>query len=310
LLLPYKLARGKRYDQEVKLSDLSEEQIFSILGKLSEIDCTVYCVATEMSLVTDEESRRHQAVQVEKITHHIDKMRFPKGRAGLQKLAEDVRGLSSQLYIQLICQVELVKEVIDRGILYHVQRTPKCLDVFRWRIDQKNTTKSLFERTFENIAPSLLQTIALDKPTLMCTDFDYSAMVEFIYTEENAPTFLRDAYGLKVKTSWGINGKKLLRSDIAFPSSESEIGLQVVDLIVSSLGRLLRGGFTDEARATQLLGNLMVQNVLGDFPVRLVSVGGASSVVSDRIAGIVRAFARFSKPMHCARAVKTNSVRR
>ena len=54
LLLPYKLACGKRCDQEIKLRELSEGQIFSILEKLAEIDCSVYCVATEMSRVTDE----------------------------------------------------------------------------------------------------------------------------------------------------------------------------------------------------------------------------------------------------------------
>ena len=297
LLLPYKLARGKRYDEEVKLGDLSEDQILSFLGKLSQLDCTVYCVAAEMSLVTNEQAQQHQTEQVAKITHHIDKMKFPEGRASLQALAEEVSGLSPQLYMQLVCQVILVKEVIDRAILYHVQRTPKCLRRFKWRIDQKNTTKSLFEVAFEKVAPSLLQSMALSEPSYACTDFDYSAMEEFVYTEENAPTFLRDTYGLDVNPAGGLNVGKLLRSDIAFPSSGSEAGLQAVDLVVSSVGRLLRGRFGDEARVARVLGSLMVQNLRGEFPIKLVCFGRADAAVSDRIANIVRTFGRSSKPM-------------
>jgi hypothetical protein len=303
LLLPYKLACGRKYDEEVKLGDLREEQIFSLLKKLSELDLTVYCVACEMSLVTSEAAQRHKESQVTKITQHIDKMKFADGRAGLQKLADNVRGLSSQLYMQLICQIHLVKEVIDRGILFYVQRTPKCLRQFRWRIDQKNMTKSLFETAFEKIAPSLLQTIAISEPSCACIDFDYGAMAEYIYTEENAPKYLRDTYGLDVNPVGGLNVGKLLRSDMAFPSSESEVGLQVADLIASSVGRVLRGRFAAEGRAARLLGSLMVQNVSGDFPIKLVSFGSAGSLLSNRVAAIVRAFASSSKPMLSSRSV-------
>lgn len=297
LLLPYKLACGKRYDEEVKLGELSEDQILSFLGRLSQLDCTVYCVAADMSLVTDEQAQRHQAEQIAKITHHIDKMKFPEGRAGLRALANEMSGLSPQLYMQLICQALLVKEVIDRAILYHVQRTPKFLRRFRWRIDQKNTTKSLFEVAFEKITPSLLQTMALSEPSYACTDFDYSAMEDFVYTKENAPTFLRDTYGFDVNPASGLNVGKLLRSDIAFPSSESEAGLQAVDLVVSSVGRLLRGRFGDEARAAQILGSLMVKNLRGKLPIRLISFGRADAAVSDRIVNIVRTFGKSSKPL-------------
>lgn len=297
LLLPYKLACGKRYDEEVKLRDLREDQILSFLGKLSAIDCTAYCVAAEMSLVTDEQAQLHQNEQVEKITHHVDKMKYPEGRARLLALGEDVSGLSSQLYMQLVCQVILVKEVIDRAILFHVQRTPKCLRRFRWRIDQKNTTKSLFEMTFEKVAPSLLQSMALSEPTYACTDFDYSSMEEFVYTKENAPTYLRDTYGLDVSPAGGLKVGKLLRSDLAFPSSQSEAGLQAVDLVASSVGRLLRGRFVDEANAAKALGSLMVQNLRDEFPIRLVSFARTDTALDDRIVEIMRTFRRYSKPM-------------
>ncbi|HRF53656.1 MAG TPA: DUF3800 domain-containing protein [Aquimonas sp.] len=297
LLIPYKLACGKRYDEEVKLGELTDDQIMSFLGKLSELDCTVYCVASEMSLVTEEQAHRHQAEQVAKITQHIDKMKYAEGRAGLQKLADDVSQLSPQLYMQLVCQAILVKEVIDRGILYHVQRTPKCLRRFRWRIDQKNTSKSLFEVSFEKIAPSLLQSMALSEPYYACTDFDYSAMNEFVYTEENAPTYLRDTYGLQIDAVGGLNIGKILRTDMGFPDSLSEPGIQAVDLVASSIGRLLRGRFADEDRFARALGRLMVQNLRGEFPIRLVSFGATDVSVTDRIANIVRAFDAFSKRM-------------
>lgn len=296
LLRRFKLACGKRYDEEVKLGDVTEEQYFALLRDLAQIDCTLYTVATDMSLSSEALMRHHQERQVTGILKHLDAMKYEEGRASLQKLSEEVATLSPQLYMQLVCQVLLIKEVIDWAILYHVQRTPGCLRQFRWRVDQKNTTKSQFEIAFEKVAPSLLQSIALEQPSYACTDFDYSAMRDFIYDDQNAPTYLKDTYGLDVNAAGGLNVGKLLRTNIDFPESSTEAGLQVVDILASGIGRLLRGRFTDSQRAASLLGSIMVQRMRGKHPIQLVTFANEQQV-DPRIAEIVKAFDRHTKPM-------------
>lgn len=296
ILTPFKLACKKSYSEEIKLGEMSEDIYFKILSALGRLDCTVYCVSTDMSLLTEHQISTHQREQANRIVTHIEKMKFEEGRRSLRTLSDEIASLSPQLYMQLVCQVMLVKEVIDRGILYHVQRDPKCLRQFRWRIDQKNTTKSSFEVAFEKIAPSLLQSMSMQEPSIACVDFDYSAMDDFIYNETNAPTYLKDTYGIDVDACSGLNVGKVFRSDLAFPDSKSETGLQIADLIASGIGRLLRGRFNEPATAARLLGSLMVENIRGKYPLQLVSFVNERTV-SDEIATIVKNLTKNVKPM-------------
>ena len=301
LLTSAKLACGKKYNEEVKLRDMTEEQYFALLRNLNQIDCTLYAIATDMSLSSDAMVRHHQEQQTRGILKHIDVMKYEEGRASLQKLSEEVSALSPQLYMQLVCQVHLIKEVIDRAILYHVQRTPECLRQFRWRVDQKNTTKSQFEIAFEKVAPSLLQSIALDEPSIACTDFDYSAMREFIYDNQNAPTYLKDTYGLEINPAGGLNIGKVLRTDLDFPESSTEIGLQIVDLLASGIGRLLRGRIVESQKAASMLGSIMVQNVRRKYPIQLISFANDQSA-DPRVADIIRVVEQHAKPMLLSRS--------
>lgn len=301
LLASFKLACGKKYDEEVKLRDVTEHQYFTLLRNLASIDCTLYAVATDMSLSSEPLVRGHQEQQIQGILRHIDMMKYEEGRASLRKLSEEVAVLSPQLYMQLVCQVHLIKDVIDRAILYHVQRTPGCLRQFRWRIDQKNTTKSQFEITFEKVAPSLLQSIALEEPSIACADFDYSAMRNFIYDDQNAPTYLRDAYGFDVNPAGGLNIGKVLRTDIDFPESSTEAGLQAVDLLASGIGRLLRGRISENPIAASLLGSIMVQNLRGKYPIQLISFADDQQA-DPGVADAVKEFEQHAKPMLLSRS--------
>lgn len=82
----------------------------------------------------------------------------------MRTLADEIQGLSPQLYVQLVCQVRLIDDVLRRAINYYAQRMPQTLRHFRWRIDQKNVEKPTFEQAFARIAPALLQTRSIRDP--------------------------------------------------------------------------------------------------------------------------------------------------
>jgi len=56
-------------------------------------------------------------------------------------LAAQLNKLSPQLYVQLICQIDLMYDVVSRSITYFAQQSPSTLREFRWRVDQKNSTR-------------------------------------------------------------------------------------------------------------------------------------------------------------------------
>ena len=138
------------------------------------------------------------------------------------------------------------------GTLYFVQRFPKDLGRYRWRIDQKNSTKTEYETAFEMLTPAWLQSFSLEKPFQFLEGADYSAFRRFSYPEGSAPTYLKTVYGSDVRGA-STNIGQLVREDLKFVDSQRDHGVQIADFLASGLRRCLRGGFKDNQQAARLL---------------------------------------------------------
>ena len=189
----------------------------------------------------------------------------------------------------------LIFDVISRSVTYYVQRHPATLAEFRWRIDQKNSDKPTFEQAFERISPSLLQTMALSSPLLMVEGVDYSAMSQYEFPPGDAPTYLRDTYGISSGNDGGFNVRKILCGNLKFVDSKDVIGVQAADLIASGIRRCLRQNFSDNRRAATLLGGLMVQAVQNKPPLQLVSLSD-SGALPQEAASLVRLMISAARP--------------
>jgi hypothetical protein len=221
-------------------------------------------------------------------------MRHESGREALQYLAGQVARLSPQLYVQLFCQIDLMFHVVIRVITFFIQRQPNALRKFRWRIDQKSQKKENFEDAFEKLSPTILQTRSIDDPLPMVEGFDYRCLKEYMYEAGQAPTYLKDTYGIEAKD--GLNIQKLIRGDIKFVNSQEHWGVQAADLIASGLRRCLRRGFRDNDEAAFLLGRLMVQAEYNKPPINLISYSDSSRLGPD-VARLVRIMIKSCKPM-------------
>ena len=296
LVTQLKLEYGKTYKDEIKLKDINEDRYISFLSALTKFNGTLYCTATDMASVTDAVVSQHRDIQSEKVVEHKDKMIYENARTGLELLSAQIKGLSPQLYMQLVCQVNLIADVINRAILYYVQRSPMNLSQFRWRIDQKNTEKIDYEDAFEKVAPALLQSISLRNPSIAVREFDYSAMSKFVYTKENAPKYLNECYGLDVDVADSLNVGKIMRDNLSFSDSKEYIGIQIADLLASGLRRALRGQFERLDDVSKLLGRLMVQALKGRMPINLISFR-EGEIGNESTRRVIMNFNKFSKPM-------------
>lgn len=266
-----KLKCGRTFKDEIKLKDLSEDQYLYFLRALKDSKGTLYAAASDMNLLTDDDVKLHRDKQAEKIIEHKDKMLYESMKNSLQDLSDQVSKLSPQLYMQLVTQIILFADVLNRGILYYVQRNPKNLSCFKWRLDQKNTIKSKYEDALQKIAPALLQSQSIRRPSISLIEADYSAMKDFLYTKENAPTYLKDEYGIDINPEGAINLGKILSTDFKLCDSKLDYGVQVADLLASGLRRLLRGEFIKQREIAAQLGELMVRNIKGNLSINLIS---------------------------------------
>jgi len=281
--------------EEVKLNRLDERAYLEFLDAMQHQDLVVFATATDAGLNSIERVARHKTMQVAKIREGVPRMRYEGGRLGVELLASQVESISPQLYVQLVCQVSLLHDVIDRAINYFAQRRPATLREFRWRIDQKNSTRTAFEDAFEKIAPALLQTRSIREPFAKVEGFDYRAMKAYEFEDGKAPEYLQTEYGLPEME--GFNVQKMVRGNLEFVDSESLDGVQAVDLIASGLRRLLRGSFSDNICMARALGRLFVQAKSGSNAISLTTMAAEEKSTSPHVADMVRAINASSKQM-------------
>ena len=282
---------------EAKLRDIPEPRYARFLLDLSRLRGIAFAVAVDAHLHTDESLRKHQVGQADKVIEHIEKMHYPEARRGLQELADAIRSLPLQLYAQLVCQVELFHKVITRSVTYYAQRQPPTLGSFRWRVDRKDTIPTAYETAFLRILPALLQTKSLREPMLMLTESaNYNFFKRFEYAPGQAPTYLRDDYGIDFDNS-PVNIGKMVRDDFQLVDSARVAGVQIADLLASGLRRVMRGNFNDPTRIATLIGATMLQEVHRQPPVQLVALGaGTEERVSDVLTEVLKAMTRLNRP--------------
>ena len=289
-----RLKNAEPGNQEVKLNELSDDLYFAFLIEVEKLNAVVLCTATDAGLNSPESVTDHQQHQVAGVLKHIDKMKYEGGRRGVEIMADHLRNLSPQLYVQLMCQINLMFDVVSRSITYFAQHNPSSLREFRWRIDQKNSTRPVFEEAFERLSPPLLQSRSIEEPLMMVRGFDYSHMSQYEFPNGTPPEYLKETYGIEVKDAFDV--QKLVRGNMKFMDSKDCSGIQAADLIVSGIRRCLRGEFANNDVAAVHLGKLMLQAAHNGPSINLVTFG-AETVAPEQTRRAVKLMSRSSRQM-------------
>jgi len=270
VLRQLKLSIGRRYSDEIKLKDLSEAQLEDFVSNLGGLDSVLFVACIDLGLQAPDAIASHKRNQVERIRANVPRMVYPEGRALIEDLANRVDRLSPQLYTQMVAQIDLLDQVYRSSTLYYAQRAPATLSSFRWRIDEKNASRPLFEETMRHMAPPLLQSKSLNEPIAFVHGFDYSHFERsFRFGTGEMPTYIQEQTGIEIES--GSNLGKVLR-DFEFVRSHDVAGVQIADLLASSFRRVLRNEFRDSLGMAKKLGRLVVQRALPQPPIHLISL--------------------------------------
>lgn len=280
--------------QEIKIKDLTEDAYLQFIAKLTELNVVVFCTATDAGLNTTAGVLVHQQNQAKEILKHIGKMKHEGGRKGVLLLASQLKQLPPQLYVQLFCQIDLMFDVVSRAITYYAQHIPATLTEFRWRVDQKNTSRTDFEDAFEKLSPAILQTRSFSEPLPRVKGFDYRKMGQYEFKDGKLPEYLKEDYGVEAKS--GFNIQKLIRGNIKFIDSRHSAGVQAVDLIVSGIRRCLRRQFSNNEMAAAAIGKLTLQAKHNGPSINLISFANETLLESET-ARLVKIVSANSKAM-------------
>lgn len=276
VLRQLKRREGRVTSREIKLRDVtSESNYLAFLDELAALDGTLYASAVDAHRNSLTAVSQHKAHQVEALLENIPIIHDAHVRSAFQARAERFSRLSPQLYLQVVCQYQLLAAIIRQAVMYYVQRHPATLGRFRWRADQKNSMNSIFDESFRDHAGPMLQSISLKEPAPMLIGADYRHFQRFRF-RDGAPAYLKNTYGLEVGD--GFNVAMVMHEDFSFVDSAMNVGVQIADLLASGLRRCLRGGFVDNVAAATALGRLLVEAPDGDPPIVLLSLDQGDAV--------------------------------
>ncbi|WP_414493509.1 DUF3800 domain-containing protein [Stenotrophomonas maltophilia] len=234
---------GRGIQDEVKLKDLSEANLTCFLGELGKLEATLFISAIDLGHQDPKVVLALQKKQVESVRANRPKMLYEEGRAAIDDLSGRLERLSPQLYTQMMAQADLLDQVFRTATLYYVQRLPATLSSFKWRTDEKNSARPLFEQTLTHMARGIIQAKSLRDPVIFLEGSDYSHFEKhFRCPPEDLPAHLQEAAGHTITSA--VNLGAVMR-DFRFVRSHDVPGVQVADLLASAWRRLLRGEFDD-----------------------------------------------------------------
>lgn len=296
-LADFKIENGFALSDELKLGALDNEMsYFRLLIRLARTNCALYGVVTDAHLNTTEAVTAHKEATARGMLVNKDKMVHQEGRESVQYAADQIRNMPAQLHIQLICQMKLMQLVVWQSVLYYGKHEPKTLSAFVWRVDRKALEKKTeYEEAFEQLSPVYLQTMSLADPIITVTEFDYSYMGAYVYAQGEAPSYLKESYGIELDLTGALNIGKIFREDIQFVNSKDSFGIQLADLLSAGLRRCLRKGFKDNLRAAAFLGRLMVQRPKHAYPLLLSTLGNEDAVDAST-AALIKMMRRQQRP--------------
>lgn len=232
------LQEKKAKHGEIKGSALDEEEIFSLLRLLLKYDVIVETVCMELGSTNKIELVEYQNVVADSFSQSNIGKKVNKDFA-----SDVIKSLSSQDFMQLYSLIELINSILKVSLSYYAQRLPEELGVFDWFLDEKGHS---FEKIFYVLVCPYLQNIHRGFGIL--DGEDYSAFDKFLIPP------LDGSNAFEGKEAFNI-GK--IMDNLKFENSSQNLGLQIVDIIVNSIRRGMRGNLQFEG--WKLLSALVVK---------------------------------------------------
>lgn len=279
----------KPTDEVKNRPDPGSKCFIAFLEALKEANCTVHAMTTNRSILCDEKTNEHKRSQIEARERYLklEGGKFSsKKLLDLQNELDIIRELidksSIQEYNQIILQSALISFMLDKVISFYAKKAPRELSRFTWIYDRKNDNPKIGAHTFESLflkfmPPSVEVSYIREPRGLLYFKKGYKYFLENFglssgnigMPDEEIYNRIR-IYGIDYskysKLMLPFDFYKLLSDASGFDDSANTPGLQVADLVVSSINRFLRGNVDNKTKVAKLLGGLTVNSPRQDFP--------------------------------------------
>ncbi|MDR3386124.1 MAG: hypothetical protein P4L92_03660 [Rudaea sp.] len=253
---------------EVKGSKLNEAQVVAVVELLRK-NGAIFCASMiDLAAHTADDIAGHRDRQGASLAANLTDGHTQELRDGVAALQARMADFSDQLYVQGAVTIDLLYRIMQDMIVYHCQRFPKELAEFHWVIDAKDpAVVTNWEDWWSKTLVIWLQAMSLERPGAMLPGGDYRHFRRFILAE--LPAYLRDVAPPGDRTyGAGVDLQLMYGESFRF-SSESEPGLELVDIVTNALRRGLVGNL-GEAGWLPLRGLMIHRSDVYVSPVGLI----------------------------------------
>lgn len=299
LLGEFKEKANAKLDEEAKKrASYQDTDIKTLAHSLGRINCTLYCVAFYGGPDSEKNILDLKRQKIEAIRKGSENK-----SDGVVSLANEtivkIETLSDQLYFQASAHVSLIKQFISRAIPHYAKHEPAALSKFTWRVDRKNKDKKTkFEEIIETIVTGSIQEQSKEEPLLRVQRRDYSYVDKYLLPAPKESPFPDGSIYANVG-GWDL--VKIVHDDYKLVDSDASEGVQLVDILVSSVRRCLRNDFADPESVAESLGGLMIESHLKQPCVNIFNFGKSPSSIGDGAEIILNIFDLQAQPAIKAR---------
>ncbi|MBV5320351.1 MAG: DUF3800 domain-containing protein [Sulfuricurvum sp.] len=231
-------------DTEVKGSQLNESQVASVIEILQKYNVMFEIVAIDMNIQIEDDITIHKLERAQKMISCITDDFNETLIKNLYKTKDEIESLPNQLYVQVSLIIELLIQIFQTTMLNYSLKKPKELEFFKWIVDAKDTNITTSEKIWKTLILPLAQSRSFDKPLLMIKEGDYS---HFFKNRKSGdiPNYLVQHVGDKDPNDFfELNS---VYSNIKFENSKNNLGVQLADILTTSIRRSMNGNLQKNA---------------------------------------------------------------
>jgi hypothetical protein len=291
---------------EIKGSSLNEAQTAQVIEVCKRYDVLVeFCalnMATHDNLLSEDFKKR----QADEVIAHITPQHQPTLVQSLQQMSDKILKMPNQLFLQAFATLRMLLKTVEEATLYYAQRMPEELGDIAWIIDRKDHTLTQMEEMWSTLILPISESHFARNPFGQMKEADYSHFNKrYTFTKGNADSemvrhseWVRETYGLQPFDEDDIAGNagRLFCEQRDFKDSLDSLGLQLADILATTLRRALNGNL--QTNGWKEFGRLIVRRKnIGSYFVQL-GVGVAGPInMPKHAAAVCRVLDRKAKAM-------------
>ncbi len=245
----------------------------------------------DMNLSEDADIDRHKTMQAEGLTVNLTDEHHPTAIEGVWELRRSLEEMPRQLYAQAVALTDVAWKAFQNGPLYFSQRYPGELARFRWVIDAKDEKRiTRYEDWWQVCVMAFLQSRSLREPLMTLRGADYSAFHRN-FPSVPMPDYLRSHTDHPEDQVADLSA--VFRREMEFATSETQIGLQIADILTNALRRALSARLRPDG--WRPLGKLIIHRTEG--ALRLINLGPGEDVVRTPYSPVINQLNRNGRSM-------------